>query len=503
VEQPLPGFGICNLIHINLAELYDAKTKDVKWSKLKQLVHDTIRYADDVIDYTKYFLPENEEVQKGQRRIGMGTMGLHDLLIDMKLRYGSDESIVFIDKLYAFIKNEAYRASSVLSKERGAFPMYDEKILEARVPASLDEDVKNLIRKNGLRNSHLLTQAPTGTTGTKTGRRGYSVSTGIEPFFAIAWKRESRLGTTLDYLGKAKEYLETTGEKVLPSYFVSSMGVEEDGTPEITPNDHVKVQAAIQKHNDSAISKTTNAPNSYTIEQTADLYKLGVQSDLVGITLYRDGSRDQQVLSSATEEKEETKDEVVVKTEKRTAPPEKIETPKFYRRPDVLDAKTYKTATPFGKGYVTVGRHPEKGNVEEVLFKLGKTGADIAAIADGMAIALTGMLSPRIANLSEEEKIDWIIKKFKGITGQTAVGFGPNRIDSLPDAIAKVFIKMAYSDVEEVQEEVVAHVEEPHVKMNTESVDVCPQCGKATFVKQDGCTTCLPDLGGCGHSKCN
>ncbi|GAB6447608.1 hypothetical protein CON36_27520 [Bacillus cereus] len=186
---------------------------------------------------------------------------------------------------------------------------------------------------------------------------------------------------------------------------------------------------------------------------------------------------------------------------KRTAPPDKIETPKFYRRPEVLDAKTYKTDTPFGKGYVTVGRHPEKGNVEEVLFKLGKTGADIAAIADGMAIALTGMLSPRIANLSEEEKIDWIIKKFKGITGQTTVGFGPNRIDSLPDAIAKVFIKMAYGEQIEEKGEVVA--EQPKKKMKNDSVDVCPQCGKATFVKQGGCTTCLPDLGGCGHSKCS
>lgn len=498
-EQPLPGYGICNLIHINLSEVYDPQTKGVNWKFLKQLVHDTIRYADNVIDYTKYFLPENEEVQKGQRRIGMGTMALHDLLIDLGLKYGSDESIEFIDKLYGFIKNEAYRASAYLAKERGAFPMYSERILEARVPSSLDEDVKELIREVGLRNSHLLTQAPTGTTGTKTGKKGYSVATGIEPFFAIAWERESRLGKTMDYLGKAKEYLSVTGEEVLPDYFVSAMGVKEDGTPEITPKEHVKVQSAIQKHNDSAISKTTNAPNNYTVEQVAELYMFGVDSDLIGITLYRDGSRDQQVLTAAKDEKEEKK-------EKRTAPPEKIETPKFYRRPEVLDAKTYKTATPFGKGYVTVGRHPEKGNIEEVLFKLGKTGADISAIADGMAIALTGMLSPRIANLSEEEKIDWIIKKFKGITGQTAVGFGPNRIDSLPDAIAKVLVKMAYGDVVE-KEETVSPVQEQAPqktsKINSGSVDVCPECGSATFVKQDGCTTCLPDLGGCGYSKCN
>lgn len=501
-EQPLPQYGICNLIHINLAEMYDEKTGEVKWDELKEVVHDTVRFADNVIDYTKYFLEENEKVQKGQRRIGMGTLGLHDLLLEVGLRYGSDESIVFIDTLYAFIKNEAYRASAFLAKERGAFPMYDERILEARVPASLDEDVKDLIRQHGLRNSHLLTQAPTGTTGTKTGKRGFSVSTGIEPFFAISWTRESRMGSTVDYLGKAKEYLEKTGKDVLPDYFVSAMGVNADGSPEITPREHVKVQSAIQKHNDSAISKTTNAPNNYTIEQTADLYAYGVEMDLVGITIYRDGSRDVQVLSAHKDEDKKEEAKVVV-SETTTK-----ETPAFYRRPKVLDGKTFKTQTPFGKAYLIVNRHPEQNNIEEIFINLGKTGADIAAIADGLAIALTGMLSPRISNLSEEEKVNWIIKKFKGITGQTSVGFGPNRVDSLPDAIAKVFIEMVQgqvSDEELAKPETVTETPTatPVKKTNMSSVDICPECGKATFVKQDGCMTCLPDLGGCGASKCN
>ena len=488
-EQPLPGFGICNLIHINLAVMFDENKNDVDWKELKQVIHDTVRFADNVIDYTKYFIEENEKVQKEQRRIGMGTMGLHDLLLDLKLRYGSDESVVFIDKLYSFIKNEAYRASAYLAKERGKFEKFDLRILEARVPSSLDKDVKDLIKKHGLRNSHLLTQAPTGTTGTKTGAKGYSVSTGIEPFFAIAWERESRMGKTLDYLGKAKAYLEATGETVLPDYFVSAMGVHEDGTPEITPIEHVKVQSAIQKHNDSAISKTTNAPNNYTIEQTAELYQYGVDMDLVGITLYRDGSRDVQVLT-----KVEDKEEVVVE--------EKSET-QFYKRPTRLVGETIQTPTPFGKAYVTINRHPLAKNIEEVFITLGKTGADIAAIADGMAIALTGLLSPRISNLSEAEKVDWIIKKFKGITGQTSVGFGPQAVSSLPDAIAKVFIESNNaSENEEFLGEVELVPTTVQKKNNVDSVDICPNCGRSTFVKQDGCTTCLPDLGGCGHSKC-
>ena len=500
-EQPLPKYGICNLIHVNMANMRNEDGTDVDWEKLNQAVADAIRYADNVIDYTKYFLEENEKVQKEQRRIGMGTMGLHDLLLDLGLRYGEEDALAKTDEIYGFIKNSAYKASAYLAKERGVFPKYSERILEARVPRSLDADVIDLIKKYGLRNSHLLTQAPTGTTGTKTGKKGYSVSTGIEPFFAIAWERKSRMGNTLDYLGKAKAYLEESDEETLPSYFVSAMGVEKDGTPQISPKQHVDMQAVIQKHNDSAISKTSNVPNDYTVEQTKELYQYGVDSDLVGLTIYRDGSRDEQVLSASTEEKKSD--------EKRDMPPEKIENPKFYRRPEILDAKSIKIPTPFGKGYVTVGRHPEHGNIEEILFKLGKTGADIAAIADGMAIALTGMLSPRIANLSEEEKVDWIIKKFKGITGQNSVGFGPNAVTSLPDAIAKAFMKMSYTEesievaTEEVAQEPNQKQETVHDKLNnTDSVDICPACGEFTFVKQDGCTTCLPDIGGCGHSKC-
>src|SRR5690606_10651156 len=123
----------------------------------------------------------------------------------------------------------------------------------------------------------------------------------------------------------------------------------------------------------------------------------------------------------------------------------------FYKRPTRLVGETFKSPTPFGKMYVTVNRNPANEAIEEVFLNLGKTGADISAIADGLAIALTGMLSPRIANLSQEEKVDWIIKKFKGITGQSSVGFGKNRVDSLPDALAKVLMQLSSS--EEIAEE--------------------------------------------------
>lgn len=493
-EQPLCGNGICNLIHLNLAEFYDAETNDVLWEDLRLAVADAIRYADDVIDYTVYFREDNERVQKEQRRIGMGTLGLHDLLIDLELRYGSEDSIKFIDKLYGFIKNSAYRASADLAKVRGKFPKYSDKILEARVPKSLDKDVISLIKKYGLRNSHLLTQAPTGTTGTKTGSEGYSRSTGVEPFFSIKWERESRLGKTIDYLGKAKDYLERTGEKTLPDYFVSAMCVEKDGTPKITPKNHIDVQAAIQKHNDSAISKTSNVPNHFTIEQTKELYSYGIAQGVVGLTIYRDGSRDTQVLTSVSDEEES-----VNETELITALDDDdkgFDSPKFYKRPQRLIGETIKSATPFGKMYVTVNRHPKTDLIEEVFLNLGKTGADISAIADGLAIALTGLLSPRIANLTQQEKVNWIIKKFNGIKGQSSIGFGKNQIESLPDALAKVLMQLG-NDLED--DSTSLELEE---KISMGSVDICPNCGQSTFVKQDGCTTCLIDIGGCGFSKC-
>lgn len=497
-EQPLCGNGICNLIHINLAEFFNKETNDVDWDDLKQAVADAIRYADDVIDYTVYFREENERVQKEQRRIGMGTLGLHDLLIDLELRYGSDESIAFIDRLYAFIKNSAYEASAKLAEVRGRFPKYDEKILEARVPKSLDDDVKALIKKHGLRNSHLLTQAPTGTTGTKTGSEGYSRSTGVEPFFSIKWERESRLGKTIDYLGKAKDYLERTGEKVLPDYFVSAMCVEKDGTPKITPKNHVDVQVAIQKHNDSAISKTCNVPNHFTVEQTKELYSYGIEKGVVGLTIYRDGSRDTQVLRSVSDEEEQVEEVTASPAQAITFEDDDREftSAKFYKRPTRLVGETIKSATPFGKMYVTVNRHPQTDLIEEVFLNLGKTGADISAIADGLAIALTGLLSPRIANLTQQEKVNWIIKKFNGIKGQSAVGFGKNQIESLPDALAKVLMQLGEDN------EAAVDVPESMDKFSSGSVDICPSCGQSTFVKQDGCTTCLTDLGGCGYSKC-
>jgi ribonucleoside-diphosphate reductase alpha chain len=509
-EQSLTPWGICNLVHLNLSEFYDANTKDVNWPLLAESVHIAVRFADNVINYTPYPFKENEKVQKEQRRIGMGTMGLADLLIDLGLRYGSPESLVLIEKLYSFIKNEAYRASALLAKMRCKFDTYDEKLLSARIPASLDDDVKELISKYGLRNSHLLTQAPTGTTATKTGRRGYSVGTGVEPFFALEWTRTSRMSTSKDFLGKAKDWLDEHPGQELPDYFVSAMGKNLDGTPQITPTQHIDVQAAIQRHNDSCISKTINVPNDFSVKDAGFLYIYGFKAGVVGLTLYRDGSREVQVLNTYNEKDQELTEELKEAYQNyvvRELPVEPSQEKKFYKRPKRLKGETIKTPTPFGKAYVTVNCNDDD-EIEEVFIKLGKTGADIAAISDGLAIALTGMISPRLNNLTQKEKVEWLIKKFRGISGANVVGFGPNRVESLPDAIAKVLQEITQTVVTPLYEEydVTVHggpTEMLKVYKEPTSTDLCPICGMSTFVRQDGCYTCFPDLGGCGYSKCS
>ncbi|WP_371320160.1 hypothetical protein [Chengkuizengella axinellae] len=207
----------------------------------------------------------------------------------------------------------------------------------------------------------------------------------------MSWRRNSWLGSTKDYLGKAKEWLESHPGEDLPDYFVSAMCVEKDGTPKITPKQHVDVQAVIQKHNDSAISKTTNVPANFTIEQTKELYKYGYEQGLVGLTIYRDGSRDKQVLSVDTGSENET---LNVQNNEQI---NDSTTQNNERRPQILKGSTIETLTPFGNAYLTINEN-ERQEIEEVFIKLGKAGADISAIADGLAIAITGMASPRISN---------------------------------------------------------------------------------------------------------
>lgn len=296
-EQGLPGWGVCNLGHLYLASFLEQDGNDdlgptfkVNWGELRKAARILTRFLDNVIDLTPYHFPENEDNQKKERRVGGGTLGLGEMLIKLRLKYGSDESLVFIDELYKTITTEMYKESSRIAKEKGAFPKFNaDKFLESGFMKNMPEDVRQMVRENGIRNVTLTTQAPTGTVGSM-----LSTSTGIEPYYAFKFYRQSRLGFHEVFIPLAQEY-KSNGH--LPEFFVSAM--------ELEPIEHIKVQAAVQKWTDSSISKTANAPANYTVEQTAQLYEKAYELGCKGVTIYRDSSREEQVLTTDadTEEK--------------------------------------------------------------------------------------------------------------------------------------------------------------------------------------------------------
>lgn len=282
-EQPLPAWSVCNLGAINLAQFYDPK-EQVQWEELSRVITTAVRFLDNIVDITPYFYPEHAVQQMLERRIGLNTMGLAELLIANGIRYGSDESLVFIDNLYEFIAKAAYTASINLAVERGPFPRFDaEQFLQSGYMRRVPEGLRREIAQRGIRNVTLLTQAPNGSIGTMVG-----TSTGIEPFFSFKWYRKSRLGVHEENMAIAQEWLDEHPGQGLPDYFVTAM--------QLSPHEHVAVQAAIQRWVDSAISKTVNVPSEYTVEQVGEVYQLMHKLGCKGGTVYRDQSRTDQVL---------------------------------------------------------------------------------------------------------------------------------------------------------------------------------------------------------------
>jgi len=317
-EQPLAPYSVCNLAAVNLAEMANKETKTVDFDKLRKTVEVGVRMQDNVIDATPYFLPENKHQALGERRVGLGVMGLHDLLIYCETEYGSEEGNVLVDKVFETIATTAYRASIELAKEKGSFPFLvgeeeteTNRLREAftqtgfmqKMPADILEGVKEF----GIRNSHLLTVAPTGSTGTMVG-----VATGLEPYFSFSYFRSGRLGKFIEVKADiVQEYLDQHPEadaNNLPSWFVSAM--------ELAPEAHADVQCVIQRWIDSSISKTVNAPKGYTVEQVEKVYERLYKGGAKGGTVYVDGSRDTQVLTLKAEENTFDENEEVETKEK-------------------------------------------------------------------------------------------------------------------------------------------------------------------------------------------
>lgn len=319
-EQPLAPYSVCNLAAVNLAEFADKDAKTVDFEKLKQTVEVGVRMQDNVIDATPYFLDENKTQALGERRVGLGVMGLADLLIYCEKEYGSEEGNKLVDEVFEVIATTAYRASIELSKEKGSFPFLigstdaetqaiRERFTQTGFMEKMPEDVKEGILEHGIRNSHLLTVAPTGSTGTMVG-----VSTGLEPYFSFTYYRSGRLGKFIEVKADiVEDYLSRNpgaSADELPEWFVSSMS--------LAPEAHADVQCVIQNWIDSSISKTVNAPRGYTVEQVQKVYERLYKGGAKGGTVYVDGSRDSQVLTLKAEENSfDDEEETIVETAKK------------------------------------------------------------------------------------------------------------------------------------------------------------------------------------------
>lgn len=277
----------------------DKENKTVDYERLIRTVEIGVRMMDNVIDATPYFLEENTKQALGERRLGMGVMGLHDLLIYCEKEYGSAEGNAIVDKVFEVIATTAYRASIELAKEKGAFPFLDEledgheRFINSGYMRNMPADIREGVLKHGIRNSHLLTVAPTGSTGSMVG-----CSTGLEPYFSFKYYRSGRLGKFIEVNAAiVQEYLEANPQadpNNLPPFFVSAM--------ELSPEQHVDVQCIIQRWVDSSLSKTVNAPKGYSVQQVEAVYERLYKGGAKGGTVYVDGSRDSQVLTLTAEE---------------------------------------------------------------------------------------------------------------------------------------------------------------------------------------------------------
>lgn len=484
-EQGLPPWGVCNLGSVNLSQF--VKDKEVLWDDLGRTVRGAIRFLDNVIDDTPYFYDENKEQQLSERRVGLGTMGLADMLIKLELAYGSDDSLKFIDKLYKFISVEAYTESADLAQEKGSFPLLDvEKFLQSGFMLEMPKEVREYIREKGIRNVTLLTQAPTGTTGTMVG-----TSTGIEPYYFWEWERVGRMGSNVERVAVYDDWIKANPNKEIPPFFVTAM--------DLAPEGHVKVQAAIQRWVDSSISKTGNTPNDYTVEQTGDLFELLYDLKCKGGTTYRDGSRDSQVLIAKKSE-EEKKEEPII-----------VEQPKARVRSTVLHGTTYRKATPIGTAYITINSDASKegGDPFEVFINVAKVGSDVSADAEGLG-RLISLILRMPSPLTPTQRAQNVIAQLRGIGSGRPMGFGKNRVMSLPDAVSQVLEE--HLGIENGDREYPMLPDEEDVTDATKQLDldlggtssssavadICPVCGNGTFMNIEGCRKCFS----CGYSEC-
>ena len=493
-EQPLLPYDACTLGSINLALFLDEN--DFDWDALRKAVHESIHFLDNVLDMNEYPIDKVRDMVRQIRRVGFGIMGFADALLHMNIGYNTEEGLKMAEKVMQFIQQESDNASEKLAETRGVFPAYK---------GSIYDKPGDISPRNGART----TIAPTGTISMLA-----ETSSGCEPLFALTYSKNTiegkRLFQSSPYFAAALKKRGLYSEELLEQIQANGGSIQNmDSMPkdlkktfvvasDITPEWHLKIQAAFQKYVDNAISKTINFPNTASINEVRNAYLMAHKIGCRGITIYRDGSRDKQILEVkkdssyfdklAGNKAEVIETEAVVTTRIDLKP-----------RPEVLNGRTHKVMTPLGKAFVSINED-ENGNIFEIFINVGRAGSDITADAEaiGRLISLTFRIP---SDYSSDQIAQKVISQLRGIGGSSSTGFGANRVRSLADAVAKVIEQHQATKTALVSKDDSDQSETiPLWEASTTNklTDMCPECGSASLRFAEGCQKCES----CGFSKC-
>lgn len=526
-EVPLYPFDSCNLGSIFLNYFVKredglSRSRGVDWEKLEKTTRQAIRFMDNVIEVNPYTLPQIRQMAMAVRRIGLGVGGWADMLVDLNIPYDSQEALELAEKIMKTIQETAVLESERLAKERGPFPLWPASIYSKGKPR---------------RNSTVTTIAPTGTISIIAG-----ASSGIEPLFAIAYRhivKDKHLDRNMSFINpKFEEVAKKEGfwseeirGKVAHKGVIRGIVEIPDGVRavfatahEINPEWHVKMQSVFQKYTENAVSKTINLPHKATVDDVLKACLLAWETNCKGITVFRDGSKSTQVLNLGL-------------TPADNEP--------LIARQYKLSGSTYRLATPLGTAFITINED-EKGEPLEIFINIGKAGSDVAAMAEALGRTISTTLRLK-GELSPKQRAKEIAHQLSGIGGRRWVGFGPNRIRSLPDAIgvalsshyewgingkaeAVVVAKLDPASASAHQPNGQANGEQSRTKSplelhlpvgekaseiifdsnlpkdETQTIfsqvekpgDICPSCGASAFVYEEGCSKCHA----CGYSEC-
>jgi len=476
-EQMLGAYSSCNLSSLILDSFVDKKLKTFDFIAFKKAIHSAVRFADNVIDNCEFPVAENKEIALGERRVGLGTMGVHDMLIAMELDYASEEGRNAVEKILIILRDEAYRASIEIAKEKGSFPFFDkDKYMQNAFIKTLPADIQGDIVKHGIRNSLLLSQAPTGTISTL-----FNVSSGCEPWFALSMQRNTRLGSYEDGCSAFIEWKKSHQDEKPPAYFTTAQ--------DISPEDHIKMMVLFSKYIDSAVSKTINLPNSATVEDISKAFLYAMDNGAKGITIFRDGSKDGVLISKDKGAKKEPIPEVIHKEEKQ------VDTRVFpKKRGNRAVGATHRIRLQSHNLYVTANRNTD-GDLVEIFATVGESKKSnphhTSGVEDSWAEGLAKIVSLALrAGVSPQS----VIRNLKNIPSDKPVftTIGDNEtselIPSPPHAIARI--------IEEELKYSIQHHKDSNVKKSRH----CDECGSTnTKSKSDTCYLCND----CGYSGCS